>query len=160
MKSEADYIEYYENLATQHKCIVHDEADKSFFYVENPDDLEEFDEYLRTIKKRVAMLLVANNGEFNDNGSNNYTDELNAQVYIVIRKTGDKTIRELNNEAKIILRSVIARTRKDHPKEFRINKVPYTPVGPMCENWYGYTAMLTFICPFGFSVDSGTWLDK
>jgi len=29
----------------------------------------------------------------------------------------------------------------------------------MNDYWYGYMASVTFICPFGYSVNSGTWTD-
>jgi hypothetical protein len=41
-----------------------------------------------------------------------------------------------------------------------IHGIQYDPVGPMADNHYGYTFRFKITCPFGFTVDSGNWLDK
>ena len=160
--TEQQYIALFEAKAQQHRFIQHVDAEgqKAFFYIENPDELGEFDIALRNIEKDCAMLLVANNGEFNDSGSNNYTEELNGQLYIVIRKKSDSTIREINNAARSILLEVLGRVRLENKYTFRLDKLPFQKVGPMNDVWYGYTVAITFVCPFSFSLNNGNWLDK
>lgn len=163
--TESQYIAYFKNLATQHKLINHDDdINRAFFYIENPDELNEFDEGLRTMSSDIAMLLTATMGEFDDAQSENHTDEINAQVYIVMRKKTDVNIREINQQCKEILLSVLARTKSDYRNNFQtrfsISKIPYQKVGAMADEWYGYTSLISFICPFGYSINSAIWADK
>ena len=158
--TEEEYIALFETMAANHREIAHTPERKSFFYIEEPDELGEFDQALKSMGKNVAMLLVANNGEFNDNGSNSYHEELNGQMYIVVRKTSGKSIREINSFARKVLLDVLGRVRKEYPTKFRLNNLQFQKVGPMNDVWYGYTVQISFDCPFGFVVNSGNWLDK
>lgn len=158
--TEQEFSCYFKTLAQNHKAILHSSQNNAFFYIETLDELTDFDEALRTMEGNVAMLLIANQGELSDANTNSYLDTIGGQLYILFRKRDDISIVEINTQAKQIIKDVFARVRKEHNTKFRINELPYQKVGPMNLEWYGYTAMFTFRCPFGFSVDCGTWLDK
>ncbi|RYD75285.1 MAG: hypothetical protein EOP55_13745 [Sphingobacteriales bacterium] len=164
--TEQEYKEHFKNLAEKHKSILHTDSSKAFFYIESVDELTEFDKGLALMKKDVCMLLVASGGEFDDNNSENHTDEQTGEIYILMRKKNASKINDLYSGAKEILKECLARTKQDfrinpNPhKRFRISKIPYQKVGPMNDLWYGYMATVTFVCPFGYTVNSGTWTDK
>lgn len=164
--TEIEYRDQFEVLATLHKELLHTEGNKAFFYIDSIDELSEFDKALNLMKKDACMLLVASDGEFDDMGTENHVDEMSGSVYILLRKRTGSTNAQLYTSAKSILLDVLARTKSDlrtNPdprKRFRISKIPYQKVGPMNSNWYGYVAGLTFNCPFGYSVNSGSWTDK
>lgn len=158
--TEAQYTDYFKMLAENHKLIKHNTTKKAFFYIELIEELTEFDQALRNMHGDIAVLLTGSSGEFNDGNSNSYTDDITAQLYIVMRKKSNQSVAEINLKTKSILIDFLARARKENSTKFRIQNLPYTKVAGMNDVWYGYTAMLTFSCPFGFSLDNGTWLDK
>lgn len=169
MINEEQIIAYFESLAVNSRELNHtDQGRESFFYVEDGYDLETFDEALRSAVQSPTMLLVADSGEFADNDSENHTQEIEGQFYILGQKSDDKSIRTIRAECLIIALNILARMKYDARKQqivpgsivnFRIDKVPYSKVGPMFIEWYGYEVSFSFICPFGYSATSATWRD-
>ncbi|MCX2473575.1 hypothetical protein OQZ33_04440 [Pedobacter sp. MC2016-05] len=164
--TEQEYRSHFENLAEKHRLILHSDTNKAFFYIESVDELNEFDEALNLMKSNVCMLIVASSGEFGDNNSESHVDEQNCEIYILMRKKSSQRVSDLYSATKEILKDCLARTKRDlranpNPhKHFRFNNIPYQKVGPMNDDWYGYIATVTFTCPFGYNVNSGTWTDK
>jgi hypothetical protein len=167
MINEEEYISYFENLAIDSREINHTlEGKETFFCIDNPDNMQEFDNALRNCVGSPAFLLVADHGEFNDNNSVNHTQEINGQFYIVAKKTDELSIRQARALCLPIALNFLARMKKDAREKkiipgklitFRIDNIPYQKVSEMNVVWYGYTVWFTFTCPFGFTVDSGTW---
>jgi len=169
--NEDQFIEYFENLATQSRDINHDqEKKKSFFYIEDAFTLDEFDEALRNAAQTPVMILVADDGSFTDNNSANYTQEVEGEILILARIQPKKNIRQIRAMCLPIVLSLLARMKLDSSKNkilpdpkkkvfFRIEDIPYRKIGPMNLEWYGYAFNFKFICPFGFSVTSGSWRD-
>jgi len=129
--TEADYKEQFQSLAEKHRLLLHTEADKAFFYIDSVDELTDFDLALNAMNKHACMLLVASNGEFDDNNSENHVDEQNGEIYILMRKKNANTINDIYTQTKTILKDCLARTKSDlrkNPdprKHFRISKIPY-----------------------------------
>lgn len=169
MVTEDECITYYENLAKVHKVIQHEVGgQKSFFEIEDLESLDNFDEALRNVVGSTVMLLYASDGELNDNDTENHNQELDCQIYILQRKTNAVAVSQIRSACIEIIKEVLGRTKREARQglvfpgkivQFRINKIPVRKVGPMCLDWFGYTALLTFTCPFGYTVDSGSWTD-
>ncbi|RQO65074.1 hypothetical protein DBR40_24690 [Pedobacter sp. KBW01] len=166
MFDEELYVSYFENLAIDSKDINHTESGKSFFYIDEPDDTEEFDNALRDSATSPVFLLTADQGEFADAQSNNHTQEISGQFYVLAR-TGDLLSRKQARKLCLpIIIQFLAKMKKDAGRKailpgknvtFTIDKVPYQKVGPMNTQWYGYTVWYTFTCPLAFTVSSSSW---
>jgi hypothetical protein len=169
MITEDPIIAYFDKLAKANRLIAHDQDGvPSFFEIEDPEELSSFDDALRNATGSTVMLIIAGEGELNDNGSANYTDGLEYQIYVLQKLHDDTTPSEIRAVCKDAIKAIIFRTRKDASASkivpgkfitFPVNNLPLRKVGPMNLHWYGYTAMLSFTCPFGWKVDSGTWTD-
>lgn len=164
---EEQFISYFENLAIDNKQLNHEvDGKKSFFYIETADDLNAFDDALRSSASSPAFLLVAEDGELNDNGSENHTQDLNGQFYVVAQISKNRSIRQARALCLPIAVDFLTKMKRDAKKHlifpghlvtFTIDKIPYQKVGPMREDWYGYAIWFTFTCPFGYTVNSGSW---
>jgi hypothetical protein len=171
MVTELQYIAYFTNLATQHRQIGHVEGKKdAFFFIPLAYDLAEIDKAVRNTKSAPFLALDAVRGSFNDNESESHIQIIEGQITIADKVETGKviTIREAQDKCLQICRDILARMKYDSRKRqliqplatMRINNVQYEPVGPMAVNHYGYTMRFEIACPFGYTVDSGTWLDK
>lgn len=157
---------YFENLATLCVPIGHQPNAKAFFEIDDPDVLNNFDEALRNMAKETCMLLVNGGGELNDATSNNHTDSMEFQLYILKLKRSTNTPEQLKVEAKALMMEIVKRIKSDFRTDrryrFTINNMPYEKVGPMGSDesqWYGYTTILRFTCPFTTALNSAIWTD-
>lgn len=161
----ADLEIYLESKAIQNPSINHIEANgKKFFYViDDPYELSEFDNALRSeLKSFPAMILEFGEGMLDDNNANNYTDTMRGSFMIVDKydnKKGTERPRQIRTRCLEIAKQILIQIRKDRTSQtiepgkhinFRIDNVPYTPVGPMAIQYYGYMVSFEFICPFTF----------
>ncbi|HWK58742.1 MAG TPA: hypothetical protein VNQ80_15470 [Parapedobacter sp.] len=157
----ADFFDFLEAKAVQHADIPHDPANKkvAFYGLDDPYDLEEFDQALRNFAAFPAMLAELNEGELDDNDSANYTDTMMGGFMIVDKRRGKEPTRDVRHRCREIGKAIITQIRKDSragvvkPGEIvhmRINNVSYTPVGPLASQYYGYLFTFRFICPFSF----------
>lgn len=171
MITELQYIAYFANLAAKHKQILHEEKVKdAFFFIPLAYDLTEIDNAIRNTKSTPFLALDALRGSFDDGGAENNVQIIDAQFTIADKAKSGKadTIRTVQDKCLSIGRDFIARLKHDSRKKqlfnplanFSISNVKYDPVGPMNVEHYGYTFMFQITCPFGYTVDSGTWLDK
>lgn len=157
-----ELFDYLEEKAVQSPDIPHDPANKklAFHAVDDPYDLEEFDKALRNFAVFPAMLAEHIDGELDDNNSANYTEDWNVGFMIVDRRNGKEAIRDVRARCMRIGRAIIVQMRKDgrpgrgsNPgvqRFFRIERVGFTPVGPMMTHYWGYLFTFRFICPFSF----------
>lgn len=157
---------YFESLAAKCTPISHTAQEKGFFDIENTDELNSFDDALRSMRKQTCMLFVDEGGEFNDSTSANHTDSIEIQLYILKLKHNNNTILQLNQDAKSLLLEIVKRVRSDFRNDtkhrFTVNNMPYQKVGPMGSDesqWYGYTTILRFACPFATALNSSIWTD-
>ncbi|HEX8607197.1 MAG TPA: hypothetical protein VF679_01010 [Pedobacter sp.] len=167
MITQQDIVDYFEALAIDSKDINHQfEGKKTFFFVEDSDTLDGFDDALRNSAASPVMLIMAADGEFDDAGSNNYTQEVNIECYILARVKSDLNSIQAKSLCLPIALGVLSRMRIDSNKgvmigekrlKFRIEKVPYQSVGPMNTEWYGYAVLCTFYCPLNFKLTSASW---
>lgn len=160
----ADLETYLESKAIQNPAIKHDEAGskKGFYVIDDPYDLSEFDNALRNFAEFPAMIVEFGGGMLDDNNSNNYTDTMAGSFMIVDKfdkKNGTERPRHIRARCLEIAKQVLVQIRKDRNNQaiepgkhinFRIDNVPYTPVGPMNIQYYGYMVSFEFICPFTF----------
>lgn len=170
MISELNYIAYFENLATQSMDFNHVAGtNDAFFYLPNTYDLTEIDNAIKSSKSVPMLLLDSIAGQLDDNQSENYVQTINGQFTILDMAIVGKasTIRDARDKCLPIGLNVLARMKRDGKAnvllspniKFTISKIPYDPVGPMAIKHYGYTFRFKIYCPFGFSVNSGTWRD-
>lgn len=169
--NEDQFVSYFENLAIQSKEINHMAGGvKSFFYIEDGYNLDEFDNALRKAVQSPTVMLVADDGMFNDNASASYNQEMDGQLLFIGKLGGGRTIRSIRAMCLPIALNFLAKMKYDahkkqilpNPKDlvhFRIDRVPYEKIGPLSLEWYGYSVSFKFICPFGFSVTSAIWRD-
>lgn len=172
MISELQYIDYFTQLAINHKSIAHVPGTKdAFFFIPLTYDLAEIDSAVRNTKSAPFMALDAMRGKFNDYSSENNVQLIDGQITILdkIDKGKLSTIREAQDKCFKICFDLVTRMKSDRRKgnmfgnnlvNFSISNISYDPVGPMAINHYGYTIRFQIACPFGYTVDSGTWLDK
>jgi hypothetical protein len=170
MVTEDQYISYFEKLAKAHRQIQHNpDGVSSFVEVEEPDELSAFDEALRSTTGDTVMLVVAAEGQLDDNSSENHVQTVDAQIYILQKKTDGIKTADIRTVTISIIRDILGRTKSDARLNsiipgkvisFRINNIPVRKVGPINLDWYGHTVLISFTCPFGYTVDSGTWTDK
>ena len=171
MVTELEYIAYFTNLASQHKQILHEAGKKdAFFFIPLAYDLSEIDKAIRNTKSAPFVAVDALRGAFDDSGSENNVQMIDGQFTIADKATSgeDESIRTVQDTCLRIGLDFITRLKHDSRKKqlfnplakFSISNVRYEPVGPMNMNHYGYTFLFSIACPFGYTVDSGTWLDK
>lgn len=169
MITEDQLVAYYEKLAKSHHLIAHQvDGKKAFFEINEVFDLNNFDEALRTATGTTVMLITASESQLDDNNSESHNEELECEIYLLQRKKTGVSEKDIRTACKQILKEVLGRTKRDSRSQsivpgerinFRISQIPVQKVGPMKLEWYGYQAVLRFTCPFGYTVDSGTWTD-
>ncbi|SEM66499.1 hypothetical protein SAMN05192574_101391 [Mucilaginibacter gossypiicola] len=175
MITEAQYIAYFTGLAQKHNQIRHGvDGRTAFFFIPVDMDLKEIDNAIRATKATPMMALDSMNGTFSDNnGTQSHLQTISGQFTILDKADPreQEDIRGVQDKCLAIGLQVCARMHnelKGNPANpnlaggarFVIHNVQYDPVGPMAGNHYGYTFRYTITCPFGFTVDSGNWLDK
>ncbi|WP_285055127.1 hypothetical protein [Pedobacter ginsengisoli] len=166
---EQQYIDYFKNLAIANTQINHTlNGIDAFAYVDDPNNLDEFDDKLRNARCEYFMLLIADNGSFQDNASESFHQDIDGGFFILSRKTNSKSIAQTRDECMQIIIDTLGRINRDGKKQlinpdrkvdFRINDIPYEKVGPMCDDWHGYVVYFQFGCPFGYQVNSTIWRD-
>jgi hypothetical protein len=167
MIAESEYKAYFESLATKHIAIAHSNADKAFFYIDNPYELSTIDDALGYISKRICVLVDVPERLINDNNSTNYVDKISCQ-FTILKRESDKTLLvEARDSVLPIVEDFLVRIRQnqsagtlfgDNKNRMKIDNVKIDPVGPMKLEWYGYTAIVTIICPFAPAVNDANWL--
>lgn len=165
--TQQEFIDYFTHLAAAHRQIAHTAKKESFFYVEDELNVDEIEMAFRKRINMPAMLLMSPGGQLNDNAANNYTDDIEATFMIVDRAIEGPEIRQAKDKTKRIGMDVIARIRLDSKAgkigtgrvHFAVSGVSYAPVD-VVGLFVGYAFHLTLTCPFGFSVDSASWLDR
>lgn len=167
--SEQDYINYFETLCLQSKDINHlNEGRKSFFYVDDPYDMDELDNALRNSLQYPAFILEVPTGMF-DAHATNYTDTPNCSFSIITKAKTLYEARVARNTCKEIGLKFLARMSEDSrynqiiPNRiihFRIEDINYESIGPMAADLYGYMFNFKFVCPLYFNVDAGIWRDR
>ncbi len=169
MLTEDQFIQYYEKLARAHTTIAHDPAGvKSFFEIEDPDELGNFDKALRGKVGSTVLFIFAGDGEIDDHDSNNHVQTIVCYLYIMQKKTDTISSANIRSNCITIVNDLLARTKTDiragfivpgRPVTFRIDGIPVGQVGPISLQWYGYAVKVTFSCPFAARSESGTWTD-
>lgn len=154
-----EIIDYLERKAAAHSLIAHDlDAKRGSFYVlDDPYDLDEFDQAIRNFAKFPAMLVEEPDGELSGNASANNTDRMNFSIMIVDERAGKEKVREVRNRCRQIGLDIVTTIRKDRMTNIVPGKivhyqleVRYNPVGPMHIKYYGYQFHISFIIPFTF----------
>lgn len=153
-------LQYLEHKVATSGSFTHDLTDnkKAFYVIDDPYNLSEFDEAIRSMTTFPAMLVEQLQGQLDDNDSANYTDTIQIGM-IIIDKRAKETIRTVRNRCFHIGKSILTDIRKDVPQlniipdkyvTMRIDNIPYTPVGPIADGYYGYIFQFEFIVPFTF----------
>lgn len=159
--TQEQFIAYMELMAILNPSIDHDPdaGKKAFHVIDDPYDLEEFDNALRNSAAFPAMLLEMGEGLLNDNTSASYTDTISASFMILDKRNGEEPARNTRARCLEIAKAILIRMRKDCNAraivpgkfiQFRLDDIPYVPVGPMDSKYYGYMVSFQFLCPFSF----------
>lgn len=150
-------IDYLEQRAVEFLGHEIDGERCSFFVIDNPYDMGEFDKALRNIVQVPAMLVDGPEGFVSGNSSANNTDS-QSYVFMVIDKRDDsERVRDVRFRCRELGLSILTKIRKDR----QINIVPgkivhfemnssYSPVGPISVKYYGYSFAVEFIIPITF----------
>lgn len=154
---------YLESKASAHPAIQHKvDGKKAFFVIDDPYNLEDFDNALRNFSSFPAMILEFGEGMLDDNNSGNYTDTIRGSFMIVDKydkHSGTERPRQIRARCLEVAKEILIQIRKDRNSQsidpgkyidFRIDNVPYVAVGPMSIQYYGYMVSFQFICPFTF----------
>jgi hypothetical protein len=167
--NEDQYISYFTSLAKSHAKLRHGiDGMFSFAYIEDEFNMQEFDNALKNMKSSTCMLLVSEDGEFDDAGSENYNDLIEGSLFILGRVSDNAdNIRRARAKCKPIIMQMLKKMRKDSRANnivagkkihFRLEGLKYNHVGPMNNEWYGYMVTFRFVCPFANDVETGIWL--
>lgn len=167
--TEASYIAYFKNLATKSTDIAHVETTlkKSFFVVDNPFDLTEVDNALRSGIKLPAMLLDIPKFTPSGNGGANYTNTVEG-TFVILQKASKGNLSSVRDECLQIGLKFLYRMHYDYKEQmieagrpvfFKMEDTDVEPVGPIAVEHYGYIFTFRFICPFSFSVSGASWTD-
>src|SRR5690606_21355346 len=154
----SDLITYMETKAKENTSLAHLVDGKSAFSViDDPYDLDEFDNSLRNMAKFPTMLLEQNDGFISSNESASYTNTLRTNFMIIDKRGSNESIRDVRSRCYDIGFAILVQIRKDQPKGIiegvRINMVlnsAYVPIGPMDGKYYGYQFELEFTAPISF----------
>ena len=172
--TEADLKQYFDKLATQSVDIKHDPAakKKSFFYIDNPFDLQAIENALRNTIQVPALLLDVPEIKPDSNGSTNYTVSMDCTFSIVTKAKGTDAIEAARTQCYQIGMKFLSTMHADSRKGtmipgkrayFRINEdqcnVGLSPIGPMAIDFYGWLFSFRIVCPFSITVNSGDWQD-
>lgn len=152
-------FDYLEQKAIESQVIPHDPGNGkvAFFAIDNPYDLEEFENAVRNTLSFPAMLAEQNEGILSDNASNNYTNTMRSSFMILDRRRDGNKIRNVRSRCYQIGMDILTSIRKDQPKgivsgelvNFNIN-LAYLPIGPVYMEYYGYQFEIEFITRFKF----------
>ena len=172
MVSQQNIIDYFNNIATQHRRLNSGASNKkAFFFIPEAYNLTEIDNAIRNLDIAPFIMLDAMRGTVTDNGGESHTNDITIQFSILDEaEVGNaESIRGARDSAFKIGTDVLTRMKADsRARNFlaaspnarmRINNVHYNPIGPMQIKYYGYVFSLTITCPFSFEVTSATWLD-
>ncbi|GGH28210.1 hypothetical protein FAZ19_19645 [Sphingobacterium alkalisoli] len=154
-----EIIDYLERKAQEHPLILHNPEDKrgSFYVLDDPYDLDEFDQALRNFAKFPAMLVDEPDGELSGNDSANNTDTMNFTIMIVDERNGRERVRDVRNRCRQIGLDIVTTIRKNRMTgivpgkivHYRL-EVNYSPIGPLNVKYYGYQFQISFVIPFTF----------
>lgn len=167
--TEKAYASYFEKLARMHHILRHkpEEKNGSFFCINNPYELTEFDNALRDNSSTRVLLLDAPTGYLTDNGSANYT-QMTKIDFLVVGEVNHEPMREVRNDCFYIGMDIVSRIRTDAKKNTIIpgryiylleDNITYDVVGPLYNSHYGYAFSLQLCCPFNFSMNVESWTD-
>lgn len=162
------YISYFENLAKMSRDIAHNPAAgrESFFVVENPFDLSAIDNAIRDTLQLPALLLDIPDLDPSDNGSANFTEQIDGTFAIVKENQGDRSL--VQSECLEIAKKFLFRMLKDSKERkidpgkrvhLSLSDSQYTPIGPIAANYYGYLIAFRFTATFGPAVRAEDWQD-
>ena len=152
-------FDYLERKAIESQVIPHDPGNGkvAFFAIDNPYDLEEFENAVRNTLTFPAMLAEQNDGLLNDQTSNNYTNTLRSGFMILDKRRDNESIRNVRSRCFQIGFDLLTAIRKDQPNKIIIGKrvifninLAYIPVGPINTDYYGYQFEIEFIVNFTF----------
>jgi hypothetical protein len=167
MITETAYKNYFENLAAKHIGLAHSATNQAFFYIDNPYELSAIDLALGYMASKKCLLLDVPDRLWDDNASNNYTDKITCQFTILKRESDKSLLLEARNQTMAIVEDFLVKIRQDQSArillgsvnaKMRIADVKIDAVGPMKLEWYGYTVLVSIICPFSPAVNNGNWL--
>lgn len=152
-----EIIDYLEKKAEQFLGHQIGGSRCQFFVIDNPYDLGEFEDALRNTVRVPAMLVEGEDGVISGNQSANNTDTLNFSFMILDKRKGRESIRDVRNRCKAWGVQVITQIRKERISGIVANKVvtfelncPYSPVGPINVDYFGYHFSIQFIVPITF----------
>ena len=167
MITEQSLRSYFENLAAKHTVLTHSEENPSFFYIDNPYELNAIDEALRNMSQEICALVDTPDRVLNDNASGNYVEAINLQ-FTILKKQSDSTLLLQTRDAVLpIISDFLVKVRQDNhtgnifgsaTAKMKIVNVKIEPVGPMNLEWYGYTAIITLTCPLALTPNDAIWL--
>lgn len=151
---------YMESKARENTSIKHDPENGScrFHVIDEPYDLKEFDNAIRSTATFPAMLMEQNDGYISDNDSANYTNTMRSSFMIIDRRRDSEKIKDVRNRCYKIGVEILVQMRKDQPKNivagkrvnFKVNSA-YVPLGPMDGQYYGYQFEVELIANVNWS---------
>lgn len=152
---------YIERKAIESSFIQHvpdSEHDRSFFVIDDPYDLSEFDKALRSLSKSPSMLFELMDGSIDDQNNASYLNTVNCSFMILDRVGEDELIRNCRDRCYRIGKDLIKQILKDvRDMDIISDKMiscplnsNYIPVGAIDNQYYGYQFTLQFVGPDGF----------
>lgn len=160
-----DFIAYFDNLAGQHKDIVHRDEEKHFFRLEA-------DEYLSAIPSAVnypALMLEAYDLTFSDKETNNIMKTMNCAFAILKHLPEEQdmdAIHQIFDECEVIGLDILVRiynekfTRKGIILKLDFSNVIGNLVANDSGRAYGVRFTFSLMGRQSHIIDNSKWMDK
>ena len=162
---EDAYISYFESLASNHAKLAHGASNRSFFLINNPHELTEFDNAIKNNPCQRVLLLDMPTGYLTDNGCGNYTQHSKIDFMVVGKASAE--IQQVRADCFAIGMDLIAQIRFDQRKRCIVDEkqvylqeesIQYDIIGPLNTSHYGYLFSFHFCAPFAWQVNSDSRL--
>jgi hypothetical protein len=164
---EQFYTNYFQGLAERNKAISHIEGQhKSFFVIDDVNDMKEVQESIRKTLKTPALLLEVFEDDLTDKGSDNNMECYYGALAVVIRVSTKDTvaIRTARQQARAIAKQIVFKIKRDGmygvlAAQNIIAKLDSKgfPVGPVADNCYGWRYAFTWYSPVITAENPDEW---
>lgn len=158
----SDYINYFEDIARQHKDIAHTDIEKHFFRMESAEIVNG----LTSDVNWPIMVLEAYDISYRSKNTNNILKSHNGAFMILMKPDSEQdfdSIHEIWEKCEIIGSDIITRIYNDRFSvqepvvRFDMNSVEAHPVATDIEGSYGYRFTFSMINRQDHIVDTDKW---
>lgn len=168
-----DFLEtYFKNIAVASKAIAHTDDQPAFYRMSDPNDLDEYDNAVRSMTKGVCLLLEIGSGSIGEWDSQNDMPRIGLHLLV---KTDEvfANINAARDQAKSILQQIVSRMRIDCKTQFERtdqtigplkaetvvfdSKIKFSNMSAVDGSWYGKSFYFDFRSPLNLVYNPDNW---